>query len=208
MQSFETPLLFTPTEAAVVTGLPIKTVNNAIDKKTVATVSEAGRAGGSSRLLDLQALLSLTLERRLANRLVPETRRELFAALAQTRRNAVSLDGGFLKVDLKEPRRELAASLRRLRRARQLVIADPEIMGGDPVFRGTRIPVHMIADILAQGESEQDILASYPRLTAETVRLAPIYAAAYPLRGRPRKQPWHDRPPVSETRRKLATIEA
>jgi hypothetical protein len=36
----------------------------------------------------------------------------------------------------------------------------------------------------------------YPRLTAEMIRLAPVYAAAYPLRGRPRKQPWRDNRPV------------
>jgi hypothetical protein len=29
------------------------------------------------------------------------------------------------------------------------------------------------------------------------IRLAPIYTAAYPLRGRPCKQPWADRPPIS-----------
>jgi uncharacterized protein (DUF433 family) len=93
-----------------------------------------------------------------------------------------------------------------LRRARQLVISDPEIMGGDPVFRGTRVPVHMIADIIAQGESDEDTLDSYPWLTAEMIRLAPIYAAAYPLRGRPRKQPWHDRPPIYTSYRPLSSI--
>ena len=47
---------------------------------------------------------------------------------------------------------------------------------------------------------------TYPRLTADMVRLAPVYAAAYPLRGRPRAQPWHGQSPVQSTRRKLATI--
>ncbi len=204
MRAHENPV-FTPTEAAVLTRLSLKAVNNAIDKRTVRTV--AGREGQATRLLDLAGLMSLTLERRLGDRFVPELRREVFEALARAPRNTVSLEGGLLKIDLREPRRELASSLRDLRRARQLVMSDAEIMGGDPVFRGTRVPVHMIADIVAQGQSENDTLESYPRLTAEMVRLAPVYAAAYPLRGRPRKRPWHDRPPVSETRRKLATIE-
>jgi uncharacterized protein (DUF433 family) len=190
--------LFTPTEAAVLTRLSVKAVNNAIDKKTVAAVA-GRREGQPTRLLDLRALMSLTLERRLADRFVPELRREVFAALATAPRNTVSLDSGFLTIDLAEPRRELATKLRELRRARALVVSDPDIMGGDPVFKGTRIPVHMIADIRAQGETDQDLLESYPRLSAEMVRLAPVYAAAYPLRGRPRKQPWHDRPPISRT---------
>jgi len=197
MQAHENPL-FTPTEAAVLTRLTVKAVNNAIDKKTVATVT-GERAGYSTRLLDLRGLMSLTLERRLADRFVPELRREVFDALQTAPRNTVSLEGGLLKIDLREPRRELATRLRELRRARALVTTDPEIMGGDPVFKGTRVPVHMIADIRAHGETDQDLLESYPRLTAEMVQLAPIYAAAYPLRGRPRKQPCNDRPPIRQT---------
>src|SRR5580704_14225999 len=62
--------------------------------------------------------------------------------------------------------------------------------GGDPVFLGTRVPVHLIAELVAQGATETDLLGGYPRLAPEMIRLAPVYAAAYPLRGRPRKQPW------------------
>ena len=80
MQTHENSL-FTPTEAAVLTRLSVKAVNNAIDKKTVPTVA-GRRAGHATRLLDLQALMSLALERRLADRFVPELRRELFDALA------------------------------------------------------------------------------------------------------------------------------
>ena len=199
--------LFTPTEAAVLTRLTLKAVNNAIDKKTVSAVI-GERAGHPIRLLGLRALMSLTLERRLVDRFAPELRRGLFDALEGdgAPRNTLSLEGGFLKIDLREPRRELAKSLRDLRRARQLVVTDPEIMGGDPVFRGTRVPVHMIADIQAQGETEEVLLESYPSITAEMARLASVYAAAYPLRGRPRKQPWHDQPPISTGRMKLSDI--
>lgn len=204
MQTHET--LFTPTEAAVLTRLSVKAVNNAIDKKTIPAVA-GKRAGHATRLLDLRALMSLTLERRLADRFVPELRREVFDALAAAPRNRVSLEGGFLTIDLREPRRELATSLRMLRRAREIVVIDPDIMGGDPVFRGTRVPVHLIATLLGQGSTEAELIEGYPRLTAEMVRLAPLYAAAYPLRGRPRTQPWHDQPPSQSTRRKLATIE-
>lgn len=197
--------LFTPTEAAVLTRLPLKAVNNAIDKKTIAAVA-GERAGRATRLLDARALVSLAVERRLADRIAPELRRKLFDALADAPRNVVALEGGLLKIDLREPRRELAASLRDLRRARRLVVSDRDIMGGDPVFRGTRVPVHLIADLVAQGAAADELLSDYPRLTAEMVRLAPVYAAAYPLRGRPRKQPWHDGRPVHRSRQRLDTI--
>ena len=201
MQAHDT--LFTPTEAAVLTGLPLKAVNNAIDKKTISAVP--GEEGG--RLLDARALVSLSIERRLSDRIAtPELRRKVFDALADAPRNVVSLEGGLLKIDLREPRRELAASLRDLRRARRLVVSDPEILGGDPVFRGTRVPVHLIAELVAQGAKPAELIEGYPRLTAEMIRLAPVYAAAYPLRGRPRKQPWRDQQPVRRGRRRLDTI--
>jgi uncharacterized protein (DUF433 family) len=93
-------------------------------------------------------------------------------------------------------------------RIRQLIASDPDIMGGEPVFCGTRVPVHLIAAQLGQGATEAELLEGYPRLTAEMIRLAPIYAAAHPLRERSCMQPWHDRRPVRQTRRKLATIGA
>ena len=119
-------------------------------------------------------------------------RRKVFDALADAPRNTLSLEGDLIKIDLREPRRALAASLRDLRRARRLVVSDPEILGGDPVFRGTRVPVHLIAELVAQGSKPAELIESYPRLTAEMIRLAPVFAAAYPLRGPKRKQPWHD----------------
>lgn len=76
-------------------------------------------------------------------------------------------------------------------------------MGGDPVFRGTRVPVHMIAELAAQGSTQAELLGDYPRLTAEMIRLAPVYAAAYPLRRRLRTQPWRDQEPVHQARRRI-----
>ena len=102
----------------------------------------------------------------------------MFDALAGSPRNVVSLEGGLVKIDLRELRRELATSMRELRRARRLVISDPEIMGGDPVFRGLRVPVHTLAELVAQGSKPAELIESYPRLTAEMIRLAPVYAAA------------------------------
>jgi len=183
--------LFTPAEAAVLSRLSLKAVNNAIDKKTI-----LARRSGRGRLLDRPALLSLALERRLAGDTTPEFRRRLFAEIAAApRRRVVTV--GALKVDLIEPRREVMERVKQLRRAERLVIVDPEIIGGNPVFRGTRVPVHLIDEKLRLGETVERLREDYPRVAEEMIRLAPIYAAAHPLRGRPRKQPWHDRPPIA-----------
>ena len=64
----------------------------------------------------------------------------------------------------------------------------------------------VIAELVAQSSTQAELLEAYPRLTAEMIRLAPVYAAAYPLRGRPRNQPWRDQKPVRQARRRVDTI--
>jgi uncharacterized protein (DUF433 family) len=59
---------------------------------------------------------------------------------------------------------------------RALVVSDPEIMRGTPVFKGTRIPVDLVADMLAQGATAEEILEGYPTLNEEMISLAPLYA--------------------------------
>lgn len=189
--------LFTPTEAAVLTGLSLRVVNTAIDKKKTPVISGKW-TGNAKRLFDLRALMLLTLERRFANRFRPDVRRELVDALETSTHNKIFLKKGSLTIDLREPRRELAASLRTLRRIRDLVGSYPDIMDSEPVFRGTRVPVHLIAILLGKGLDKANLLKMYPSLTAEMIQLTPIYAAAYPLRGRPKTRLWHDLTPTQD----------
>jgi uncharacterized protein (DUF433 family) len=48
-----------------------------------------------------------------------------------------------------------------------LVVVDPEIMGGVPVFRGTRVPVRSLFDHLAHGVSLDEFLDDFPYVTRE-----------------------------------------
>ena len=47
--------------------------------------------------------------------------------------------------------------------------ADPEIMGGTPVFTGTRVPVQNLVDYLEGGESIDEFLAGFPTVRREQV---------------------------------------
>ena len=42
------------------------------------------------------------------------------------------------------------------------------------MFKGTRIPVDLVADMLAQGATAEEILEGYPTLNAEMISLAPL----------------------------------
>jgi uncharacterized protein (DUF433 family) len=55
---------------------------------------------------------------------------------------------------------------------------NPKILVGKPVFIGTRISVEMVLDELAAGDSVDQVLQNYPRLTREHVRAALAFASA------------------------------
>lgn len=54
---------------------------------------------------------------------------------------------------------------------------DPEIMHGAVCFRGTRVPVSVVLDNLAGGETAQTILDQYPSLKPEHIPAAIAFAA-------------------------------
>ena len=51
----------------------------------------------------------------------------------------------------------------------RLVTVDPPILGGTPVFTGTRVPIASFYDYLKAGESIQDFLIDFPSVEREAV---------------------------------------
>ncbi|CEP67430.1 Protein of unknown function DUF433 [Moorella glycerini] len=58
-----------------------------------------------------------------------------------------------------------------------LIKSDPNILMGKPVVAGTRIPVDLILEKLAAGETVEQIIRAHPRLTEEAIRAALAFAA-------------------------------
>ena len=56
------------------------------------------------------------------------------------------------------------------------IIIDPEILAGKPAIKGTRVAVEFILELLAAGQSETNILESYPGLTKEDILACLAYA--------------------------------
>jgi uncharacterized protein (DUF433 family) len=54
---------------------------------------------------------------------------------------------------------------------------DPQVCGGKPCIKGTRIWVSLILDFLADGMSEAELLAEYPQLVHENVMAAIAFGA-------------------------------
>jgi len=50
---------------------------------------------------------------------------------------------------------------------KRIVHSDPEILGGTPVFVGTRVPVQALLDFLEGGDTIEEFLDNYPGVTRE-----------------------------------------
>lgn len=186
----------TANEAAVASRVPLKDVHRIIDagllKGSVEVRHGARRIGASG-------LLALKLAYATADILKPEARRRVVRRILERPSEPVIRDQA-VTVEVEGIEAELEEGLAELEAAKVMVASDPGIMGGTPCFAGTRIPVHDIADMVANGDTPAALLEAYPSLDERRIRLAPIYAAAYPRRGRPPTPPWRRSPPISSER--------
>jgi uncharacterized protein (DUF433 family) len=55
---------------------------------------------------------------------------------------------------------------------------NPKICGGQPVIRGTRVPLRTVLASLAEGATFEEILEDFPTLTAEHLRAVVAFAAS------------------------------
>lgn len=58
------------------------------------------------------------------------------------------------------------------------IVADPQICHGKPTFKGTRIMVWQVLEMLAQGESQREILKAFSSLHSEHIKAALDYASS------------------------------
>ena len=56
------------------------------------------------------------------------------------------------------------------------ITADPTVLVGKPVIKGTRLAVEFILELIAEGWSEADLLRNYPGLTREQILACVAYA--------------------------------
>lgn len=57
------------------------------------------------------------------------------------------------------------------------IISDPNICGGEPCIRGTRVPVHIVLSHLASGESYDTILKNFPNIEKDDILACLEYSA-------------------------------
>jgi uncharacterized protein (DUF433 family) len=198
--------VYTPSQVSAATGLPLPAVHKAIEHRLIRPLRI--REGKVVRcLLSKSQVLYLVLEAKGLRVLPLATRRQIAKAIERdpTMDTMAISKESVLLIQLGWVRKQVVAGLDRLAEAERMVDTDPELMRGVPVYRGTRIPVHAIADMLSQGATVDDILEGYPALTRKKVMLAPFYVEAFPRRGRPAMRPWARREPRRAVEHRLAS---
>jgi len=176
-------MLITRREAAELSGTTETTVKKAVDQKVIPT-----KKRGSQSWIDVDDVPVLVVLAQLRDmKLAVKHKRQLREWL-RTSSGAGELELMPMlvvrKVDDVEQARRRAERYTQLRD--RWIVRDPEIKGGEPVIRGSRVSVHTLAERVAQGEAEEILDEDFPHIPAEAREVAVQFARANPRRGRPR----------------------
>ena len=57
------------------------------------------------------------------------------------------------------------------------IVSDPEVLGGKPCIKGTRLSVEFVLELFASNASREQVLAAYPQIKPEALQAAIEYAA-------------------------------
>ena len=200
--------LFVPTsEAAFIADVSDREMNRAVDEHILP--EPLIRSGNGRRFARLGAALAsfyftsedvyaATLRRKVVEEVTAmlRVRRDMESILAlhseflkdiDWRINVRSVSIGVVSVDIGSFVLKAVNRMKTIERAEKLVTSDPEILGGAPVFAGTRVPVDTVMASLKKGIDRKRILRAYPFLTDEHLEAARIYSGVHPRRGRPTK---------------------
>jgi uncharacterized protein (DUF433 family) len=185
---------FSAREVAALADVPIRMVDKAIEEKVLAVIREG--TPGRRRMLPLHAVSYVAIVGRLKLTLTIAAKHSLVRTLMgrpPDRMTSYPLEI-VPAVSVNVPAlvgSDLAERAARYGRAREdHIVVDPNIMGGTPILRGTRMTVYSVLGRLNGGDSIDDILVDNPHLTREAVETAALYARTHPFVGRPGGRPW------------------
>lgn len=182
-------------EAAYLSGLSRRDIDRVIDERIM---PEPMIPGGSVRMITAVACALARFYFHTAATLTAETRRRIVADVGarllehgatspdkNLDLKRLTFDEGAIHVDLASFMRHVMEARKRLAASGKLVTSDTAVLGGEPVFKGTRVPVRQIAAVLAGGASVRQVRAAYPSITDAMIEAAPVWSRTHPARGRP-----------------------
>jgi uncharacterized protein (DUF433 family) len=172
----------TTSEAGYVLERSNVAINKAVDTGLIRAGTRRGPGGrGTSRVLGIPELRFLKVADVLDKDLTRLGQRKIYEAIRHLPHQEHQLQIGVLTIELSPLDRLLEARLSRLAALRGGVTPSES---GEPVIRGTSVPVYAVAN-LSRGQTIEQIMEDYPSLTRTQIEDAIEYARAYPKKGRP-----------------------
>jgi uncharacterized protein (DUF433 family) len=185
--------LLTRREAADIAGTSLAAVDKAIEQR-VLPVHRRGRQA----LIDADGVAVIAILRDIGLPLPVSVKQEVKTWIISTKPHRRSgqaelrLGGGPLTVKCTTDVRARSKAGETYARMRDRhITSDPEIFGGEPIIKGTRLLVQTIAQRLDGGDSFERLLSEHPHVSKSALATAYRFAKTNPPRGRPRK-PWRN----------------
>lgn len=185
--------LLTLEEAAVLAGVKEKFVRKTLETALRRPMKKHGRRRfGARDVLALRVLGSLPFriapkETKDALRLLTENREE---SGVWARRGETMVMRGDLPVEvgIGQVQAEVARRVRVFRECSRGLVVSADLLGGEPVFAGTRVPVRHVGALVLRGEPVERLREDFPRLTTDQLEFAGWFTQLGRPPGRPRKK--------------------
>lgn len=191
--------LFTVNEAAAIAEISPETIRTALEKRSL-TPSRRQRTGKAVRHhFSAGDVLFVKVLSEFPFPLSKQDKQSLAQVLAHGNRQAapwsshgadIVYRSGEMQIliQCKPIQRKVNTNLAIYRWGKRQVISSPDVLGGEPVFRGTRIPVQHVASLFRKGVPEREIAEDFPGLGARGLAYARLAARLGEKPGRPRKR--------------------
>jgi uncharacterized protein (DUF433 family) len=176
--------LLTRREAAELSGASLAAVNKAIEQKVLRTRRRAGRTLLSPEEVGALAVLA---ETRVALPVAVKKRVAAWARSTPGANSELRLDGALVVRTGAKVEEAVGRARRYVELRERLIEVDPDVRGGAPVIKGTRVPVRGLARQIEGGETRAVLREEFSYMPEEAFELAPLWARANPRQGRPRR---------------------
>lgn len=180
-------------EAAVLANVTEKVIRHELSSRVVWP-----RGKGRKHVeLDPRAVLYLSLVSNLRVELTKEDRKDLFELITHHRSkkghwrrvgSRLILEGRVpVVLPMSGLDRAVDERLKLFARGKRRVVSKPDVLGGEPVFEGTRVSVRHVGELAKKGVSPGTLREDFPSLSGPDIEFARIFVALGRPPGRPRK---------------------
>ncbi|MEB0219863.1 DUF433 domain-containing protein [Pseudomonas sp. 10B1] len=192
-----------PAEVAYLSGLTEKEVNKAVDENILPAFYVYRKKLTGYRLYAPLAAVLMSFNRAAQDVFSKKTRVEILQVFTDRLLSspssermvtmelfpdaqALRVSTDLFEISFEKHMNFVRERLEHLREAESVVVTDPDIMGGVPVFKGSRVPIDIVIASIDEGTSFEALKEDYGFLTIELIEDARIYVKTHPRRGRPK----------------------